>query len=459
MRVPIASPSPYGGLVRVITDQLEESQWWPPELLRQYQFDQLTPLVAHAYETVPLYRTRLAAAGYRPGQAITPERWLSLPLLQRSDLQDQGDALKSTSVPSGHGGTFKVSTSGSTAMPVSVWRTDLHGLILQAIVLRKFLWQSWDLRLKFGVIMRDGNGASFAPAGQRFPDWGPPMSRVYQTGPAAVLDNRSTVAEIAEWLLREQPDYLRIAPTLLKEVCFHLLDRGLPPPHLKGIMSGSEVIGPDLRDLVRRVFGLDLFASYGAVETGTIALQCSEYEHYHVQAEVTLVEVLDDEGKPCAPGEIGTVVVTPLQGFASPLLRYVIGDRALVGAPCPCGRPHPVLQQVLGRTRDQVVLPSGMRRNCYCGVLALWQFGDIRQFQIVQKTFHDLEVRLVVRRPLTEEIKAEVARRIRAALSEHFSVAFTYHDSIPLPPSGKFQDVVCEVNPADTPDAAVLGHG
>ena len=444
VRIPVATPTPYGRRLLALTDQLEDSQWWQPELLQRYQFGQLERLLAHAHETVPFYRARLAAAGYRPGQAITPEFWRSLPLLQRSDLQDQGDALKSTSVPAEHGGTFKLSTSGSTAMPVTVWRTDLHALILSAVVLRKFLWQSCDFRLKLGAVMRDPDGASFAPHGRRYPDWN---ALVYQTGPAVVLDNRSTVSEIAAWLLREQPNYLNIAPTLLKEVCFHFLDQGLDPPFLKGIMSHSEVIGPDLRALVRRVFGLSLFASYGAVESGTIALQCPQHEHYHSQAEVALVEVLDDEGKPCEPGATGAVVVTPLHGFASPLLRYVIGDRAEVGAPCPCGRPHGVLKQVVGRTRDQVVLPSGMRRNCHCGVLALWQFGDIRQFQIVQRTFHDLEVRLVVRRPLTEEIKAEVARRIKANTGEHFSVVFTYHDSIPLPPSRKFQDLICEVEP------------
>ncbi|HXP73757.1 MAG TPA: AMP-binding protein [Stellaceae bacterium] len=454
MRIPVAAPTAHGRRLRAVTDQLEESQWWSPDLLQGYQFGQLERLLAHAHETVPFYRTRLAAAGYRPGQAITPEFWRSLPLLERRDLQDQGDALKSTSVPAEHGGTFKISTSGSTATPVSVWRSDLQALILGAVVLRKVLWQSWDFRLKLGAVIATEDGASFGPAGQCYPDWGWPSALVYQTGPAVVLDLGVTVVEIAEWLLREQPDYLRIYPVLLKDLSFHFMDRGLIPPRLKGIMCGAEVITSDLRELVRRVFGLELFASYGAREAGTIALQCPEREHYHVQAEVTLVEVLDDEGKPCAPGETGTVVVTPLQGFASPLIRYVIGDRAVVGASCPCGRPHPVLAQVVGRTRHHLVLPSGARR-CNFDALAFWQFDDIRQYQIVQKSFHDLEVRLVVRRPLTEEVKAEVARRLKTTTSEHFSVAFTYHDSIPRTPSGKFRDFVCEVA-ADAPGA--VGH-
>jgi phenylacetate-CoA ligase len=453
-RIPAVPATAFGQNLRSLIELFEEWDRRPPALLQQYQEGQLQLLLRHAYETVPFYRGRLAAAGYRPGQAITPEFWQGLPLLQRRDLQDQADALRSTKVPAEHGGAFKINTSGSTATPVSVWRTDLHALILEALVVRKLLWQSCDFRLKLGAVIRDHGGASFAPAGRHLSDWGPPSALAYRTGPAVVLDNRSTPAEIAAWLRREQPDYLRIAPILLKELSYHYLDQGLDPPRLKGIMSSAEVIAPDLRALARRVYGLELFASYGAREVGTIALQCPEHEHYHVQAEATLVEILDDEGRACAPGETGTVVVTPLHGFATPLIRYVIGDRAVAGGPCPCGRPHPVLKEVVGRTRDQVVLPSGARRYLYFGGLGFWQFGDIRQFQLVQKTFHELEVRLVVRRPLPEDVEAEVAKRAKAATSEHFSVALAYCESIPPAPSGKFQDFICEVDPADAPVAA-----
>src|SRR5215472_18927191 len=253
MRVPLATPTPYDEQLRVVTEQLEKSQWWSPDLMQRFQLDRL---VAHAYDTVPFYRARLAAAGYRPRQAITPEFWRSLPLLRRSDLQDQGDALRSTSVPAEHGGSFKISTSGSTAMPVSVWRTQLQAQILEAVVLRKLLWQSCDLRLKFGVIERDPTGASSAPAGRRFLNWGE-SAQAYQTGPAVMLDNRSSIAEMADWLLREKPDYLRISPAVLKGLSFHFLDRGLVPPRLKAIMSGGAMIGRDLREVVRRAFGLD----------------------------------------------------------------------------------------------------------------------------------------------------------------------------------------------------------
>ena len=109
---------------------------------------------------------------------------------------------------------------------------------------------------------------------------------------------------------------------------------------------------------------------YSAAEAGYLALQCPQQEHYHIQSESALVEVLDEAGNPCRPGETGTMVVTPLHNFAMPLIRYAIGDIAEVGAPCACGRGLPVLARLLGRVRQMLVLPSGARRYGNVGDLA-----------------------------------------------------------------------------------------
>ena len=77
---------------------------------------------------------------------------------------------------------------------------------------------------------------------------------------------------------------------------------------------------------------------YRTQETGYIALQCPDSENYRIQSECALVEILDAEGVPCQAGEIGRVVVTPLRNFATPFLRYDIGNYAEEGAPCPCCR-------------------------------------------------------------------------------------------------------------------------
>jgi phenylacetate-CoA ligase len=88
---------------------------------------------------------------------------------------------------------------------------------------------------------------------------------------------------------------------------------------------------------------------YSSDEAGYIALQCPEGEHYHVQSESLLLEVLDAAGSACMPGQVGRVIVTTLNNFAMPLVRYDTGGDAEVGPPCACGRGLPVLRSLVER--------------------------------------------------------------------------------------------------------------
>ena len=125
-------------------------------------------------------------------------------------------------------------------------------------------------------------------------------------------------------------------------------------PGLREVRTLGEASTPDLRALCREAWGVPLVDVYSAEEVGYIALQCPEHEHYHVQAESVLVEILDERGAPAPPGETGRVVVTDLHNFAMPLVRYEIGDYAEVGEPCACGRGLPVLRRIVGRVRNML---------------------------------------------------------------------------------------------------------
>jgi phenylacetate-CoA ligase len=108
-------------------------------------------------------------------------------------------------------------------------------------------------------------------------------------------------------------------------------------------------LSAEARNACREAWGVPLAHIYRAEEVGPLALQCPEHEHFHVQSEQALVEVLDAQGMACAPGETGRVVATPLNNFAMPLIRYEVGETAEVGAPCACGRGLPVLTRIMDR--------------------------------------------------------------------------------------------------------------
>ena len=440
-----AVPSGQSGLYLALLQQLNESQWWPQDRLLAHQFLQLGRLLAHAFDTIPFYRDRLKAAGYRRGQTITRDFWSRLPVLGRREVQEQGGAITCKSVPTSHGRVSKDATSGSTATPLVVMKSELEQLFWNATALRQILWWAPDFRLKSAAIRRDFEDRAPPPNGRKFADWGPPISIVFPTGPAVRLDHRSNVQEQAEWLLREEPDYLLCYPSVAKDLARYFGNRGLRLWRLKGLTTMGEVLAPEVRAACREAFGVGITDMYSATETGYLALQCPLNEHYHAQSETVLMEVLDDAGRPCRPGEVGTVVATPLHNYAMPLIRYAPGDLAEAGEACCCGRGLPVLRQILGRTRDSVMLPSGVRRYAWTGLRGLGEMREVVQFQVVQRTLYDLELKLVVREALAPELEERLRQGLKESMGEHFSVTVTYHDVIPRAPSGKYFEFVSEV--------------
>ncbi|NNM28500.1 MAG: phenylacetate--CoA ligase family protein, partial [Akkermansiaceae bacterium] len=222
---------------------------------------------------------------------------------------------------------------------------------------------------------------------------------------------------------------------------------GIRPPKLREVRTLGEIVTPQLREPCREEWGLPLDDMYTSQEFGYIALQCPDCDDLHVQAENVLVEILDDAGQPCAPGETGRVVVTGLQNFAMPLIRYEIGDHAVPGGPCGCGRGLPVLTSVLGRTRNMLVTESGEQRWPVVGYTRFREIAPIRQLQAIQKSFTALHVRVVVESPLSASQEEELKTVLRNALAHPFEITLEYLDRIPPGKSGKFEQFKNELTP------------
>ena len=433
--------------ILAILFQLEHSQWWPSEKIRGLQFRQLGRLLAHAYRTVPFYRERQRKAGLTAKAPLTPEQWAEIPLLQRQDIQAAGPALHSTRVPDGHGRVSTIFTSGSTGKPIGSLRTELTGLFWESFTLRDHLWHRRDPTQKLAAIRSAKEGASPYPDGS-VGRWGFGSDAIFNAAPAISLNINCTVEQQVEWLQRQNPAYLLTFPSNVLRLAKHCLEKGIELRNLRQVQAISEVLGAEIRAACRQAWGVPVTDLYSSREVGYMALQCPDHEHHHVQAEGVLVEIVDDRGRACAPGEVGKVVVTPLHNFAMPLLRYEIGDYAEVGESCSCGRGLPVLRRILGRVQNMVVLPSGERHWTLLSSENIGAFLDIapiRQYQFVQKNLQSIESRLVVERDLTPEEEDHLRKWIVNKLGHPFEVTFTYHEEIARSASGKYQDFISEV--------------
>ena len=441
-----ALPSQRGAALLALLYQLEETQWWSAERLAEHQLLQLQSLLRHAWETVPYYRMRLGAAGYRPGGAIDLAAWRALPLLSRRDLQKTGKSLVSLRLPPEYAPTIEVQTSGSTGQPVKVVGTQLDALMWEALTLREHLWHRRDPKGRLAVIRANAPGFG-EPAGvTMLEDWGPPASLVFETGPAAAMSFSVDVAAQAGWLRRHAPEYLLTYPNNLMALVRHFAARGERVPRLREVRTIGETVTPELRAACREAWDVGIVDAYSSNELGYLALQCPESGLYHVMAESVMVEILAADGTPCAPGESGRVVATSLHNLAMPLVRYELNDYAEAGGPCPCGRGLPTVARILGRSRNMLRLPGGAERWPLVGFDRYREIAPIRQYQLIQRSLEEIEARFVADRPLSRAEEERLARVIMTSLGHPFRVSFAYSEGeIPRGPGGKFEEFVSEV--------------
>lgn len=438
--------SPSAQLLAVL-GQLEHSQWLDTETLRARQFEQAGKLLEHAWERVPFYRRRLESAGYRPGVAVDEALWAALPLLQRTEIQEHGVDLESTPPLETHGKTRYVKTSGSTGHPIQVLRSDVSQFFWQVMTLREHLWHRRDFSAKLVGIRSDRSMGSKITAAR--PDWGAPVNLVFASGSSIGLDmKRASIDYQLEWLVEQQPAYLISLASNLRGLAVAARNRGIKINSLREVRAIGEPASTELRSEVDAAWGVPVTDMYSATEVGIMASQCPQSTALHVHAETMLVEVLNEAGHACAPGEVGRIVVTPLHSFAMPLIRYQLGDYAEVGEACPCGRGLPVLRRILGRTRNLMTGPDGRRYFPSFPADSWMHIGNIRQLQLVQTAPERIEV-ILAASPLTTDQEAELDAALHKDLPYPCRLDFRYVDTIPSSPIGKYEDFVSRVPPPE----------
>jgi phenylacetate-coenzyme A ligase PaaK-like adenylate-forming protein len=363
----------------------------PSDELARRQDARLAALLNYAAERSPYYHARWPKGGAVAAHDAR-RRLADLPFLAKADLQAGCDELRAQPKPSGR--VTRKTTGGSTGQPVTVLKDRLATAYERAAMWLGYGW--------FGV--RVGDRVA------RF--WGSPLAFRQRVGAAAAdwamhRIRFSAFAFTDDDLERHwarcrsfRPDYLHGYVSMLEAFADFLSRRGYDARDLglKSIIATSEVVSLPQRTRIQECFRAPVQIEYGCGETGPIAYEC-EQGSLHLMMDDLVVEILTPEGRPAGLGESGEVVLTDLNNRAMPLVRYRLGDFAVVGTPCGCGRGFPVLDSVWGRAYDFVETADGRR---YHGEFFMYVFEDlrreggaVRQFQITQRTPSLLDVAVV----------------------------------------------------------------
>jgi phenylacetate-CoA ligase len=428
--------------LRALLDGLAQSQWLSDAQLRSGQARALGTLVNWASAQIQPYHGQQRLAAELAAAAADPAAFFALwqhwPVLSKAELRQLGPALHASALPATHQPRELLRTSGSTGIPVEVGTTALTRHIWQALTAREHLWQRRDPSRRLGII-RYRPKSNRDPRGEDLASWGPPMAELVHTGAASVIHVGHSVDLLAEWLARFDPQYLLAYPSVAAALLEIQPSKGASMPSLEEVRLFSEPLDPALEARLAADWGVRVSDMYSANEVGHIGFRCREFGQLHVQSESVLVEILDEQGKACAVGVPGRVIVTALHNLATPLVRYELGDLASFGPPCGCGRGLPVLERVRGRVRNLVRTPDG-RRHWPMGLLTIRAISAITQAQYIQRSDGSIEVRVVLIRSLSQAEEQQAIELVRKALGYPFEVHITPVTAIERGPGGKFEE-------------------
>ena len=423
---------------------LGKTEWMPPEHLRGYQQGLIRQLVQHAHSQIPFYAKRLGCLLTTDG-GIDLRRWNEVPVLTRDDATAYCEEMRARDLPATFGNITDHKTSGSNGASLAFTVNSLAKFAYNGALTRLAHWHGADpSRTLAQIRIYRQDVVPQYPQGEITKAWSfaAPDTDVFG------LDMRTPVDDQIEWLLRHKSPYLMTLPSNAMALAYAASPEVARALDFEIIFSISETVLPGARELIADRLGAKLVGIYSCEEVGYVATECPVTAHYHICAEMTLVEIVDDAGLPVAPGQPGRVLVTGLYNYATPFIRYDIGDVAVADPePCRCGRSLPVLSQVLGRTRHAFVFRDGKRVwPRVWNATAIHAFVPCSEFQVVQVDFERIEVRYVA----DDRVSRIDIDGLRGYAREHLhpsvDIAAVLVEAIPRGPGGKFDPFVSELS-------------
>jgi putative adenylate-forming enzyme len=176
--------------------------------------------------------------------------------------------------------------------------------------------------------------------------------------PALRLDAVEPVETMVRRLNEWQPETLAAYPSVLRQLAEEQI-AGRLRVSFRSIGTSAEVLTDETRRRVKQAWGVPVYDTYGATEYAPIAAECA-HGRKHLFEDGAVIEIVDDQGKPVPPGELGDrILLTVFNRWTQPLIRYEISDMVRpVSGECECGRKLQLIERVEGRIEEILRFPS-----------------------------------------------------------------------------------------------------
>jgi len=404
--------------------------------LQQLQTKKLKALLRHAYENVPYYHKHFKENNFHPADFINLEDLHRIPILKKATIQKKSDELATKNISN-----MKLefwSTSGTTSVPVRFYRSkeDLSwGLGAE---FRGYGWAGYETGDKLAWIWRFSS-KTLRSLKFRLKCL---LERTKILNVFAISEK--SMATFASSMHRFKPDFIRGYGSSTNIFATFMLENnqfGLRP---RAVFTTGEMLFPHYRKTIEEAFDCKVYEFYGSAEVSHAAAQCGYHEAFHVTEENVLLEVVKDNEQ-ASPGEEGKVLLTNLNGFAMPFIRYDIGDLGKVLADtCSCGRKLSLFKPI-GRVYEYFLHSDGSF-TILRDLRTVFEDSPIKDFQVVQETLDGIVVRIVPRPGYTKANTDSILKNIAGVASPIAKIRVKMVDSIMPEKSGKVRHAVSKLS-------------
>ncbi|MPM18909.1 hypothetical protein SDC9_65327 [bioreactor metagenome] len=393
-------------------------------------------LIEHVKSNVPYYKQLNEIENIRSIEDIK-----NLPLLTKEIIRNNFEQLKATNINNER--FIKNSTSGSSGKSLYFYSDKFNSYSL-AVGLRGDEMAGWKLGEKKLIIWgaeRDINKGIKSI-----------LKRIFQKEvvlSSYYLDDKNII-EYHSYIEQYKPKIIVGYPSALFKIAQIFEEKGLTFSfHIRGVVSAGETLYDFQRESIEKIFNTKVFNRYGCREVGHIANECTMHEGLHYNSDHLIIELLDKNGDSCKPGDIGEIVITDLDNYVFPLIRYKIGDMGEYlhfKQYCKCGSTLPLIKSIKGRNFEVIEGLNGNRvSGTFWTILMRYQIKGIDQFQLVQTNKETIIFNIVVNSDFTETEKSKLIEKTQEKLGSNMLVEISVVEEIKPGINGKFSWIISEI--------------
>lgn len=421
-----------------LLNQRNISQWDSPEKLKEKQWAKLTTLLKHTVEHVPYYKNLFIESGIDVHRIQSPIDFSQLvPILDKETVRKNLTSL--------HADNFDRRltvhrTGGSTGEPLAF---PVDRATIANNWANLFLTRSWwglhmdDRKVMFWGHHNDAVGTQAAMLNLK-----DSLKRkitntvVFSAYNMSDLNMQTYADKIKHFRPKVIYGYASALETFARFMQRKNIDLGSFRPNV--VIATAEVLQDEQRLLMKEVYGCPVANEYGSCEGGLFAFECPE-GGFHIMEDSVYLEVVDEHGQD-AEGGIGDILVTQLDNYSVPLIRYRIGDVGqLSQSPCSCGRGWALLESVKGRKYSMLYGINGTRVNSGVMTKLLWDIPGIERYQAIQDSINHIKISIVSSSSIDSKHLGRVRRKIEYMMGEGTAIDFEIVQKIDHERSAKFE--------------------